>query len=137
MPRLSVWFVRTALCYLAIGLLAGALLLVSRGVFLGAWVAHLRPVHIEFLLMGWTVQLALGVAFWILPRFRVGAERGPEGLAWLSYGLLNAGVVMAALGPAAGLPATVPLLGHTAEALAAAAFSVHAWPRAKVFGTDR
>jgi len=136
MPRLSVWLVRSALCYLAIGVLAGAVLLVNRGVFLGAWVGRLLPIHIEFLLMGWAVQLALGVAFWILPRFRTGAERGREGFAWLSYGLLNTGVVAAAVGQAAGLPPAVPLLGHTAEALAAAAFSLHAWPRVKVFGTD-
>ena len=136
MPRLSVWFIRSALCYLAIGVLAGAVLLVNRGVFLGAWVLRLLPVHIEFLLMGWTVQLALGVAFWILPRFRSGAERGRERLAWVSYGLLNLGVMAAGVGPAIGFPPAAPLLGHTAEALAAAAFSLHAWPRVKVFGTD-
>jgi cbb3-type cytochrome oxidase subunit 1 len=134
MPRLSVWFIRSALCYLAIGLLAGAVLLANRDVSLGPWVAHLRPVHIEFLLMGWTVQLALGVAFWILPRYRTGAERGREELAWISYGLLNTGVITAAAGPAVGLPPAVPLLGHAAEALAAAAFSLHAWPRVKMFG---
>lgn len=135
MPRLSVWFVRSALCYLALGVFAGAVLLAHRGVFLGAWVGRLLPVHREFLLMGWTVQLALGVAFWILPRFRTGAERGREGLAWLSYGLLNLGVMTAAIGQAIGLPPAVPLLGHTAEALAAAVFSLHAWPRVKGFGT--
>lgn len=137
MPKLSVWFIRSALCYLAIGALAGAVLLVNRGVFLGGWVGHLLPVHIEFLLMGWTVQLALGVAFWILPRFRTGAERGREGFAWLSFGLLNTGVLAAAVGQAIGPASTVPLLGHAAEALAAAAFSLHAWPRMKAFGTDR
>ena len=136
MPTLSVWFVRSALCHLAIGFLAGAVLLVNRGVFLGAWVGRLLPVHVEFLLLGWTVQLALGVAFWILPRFRTGAERGREGAAWLSYGLLNAGVMAVAVGQAMGLPPAVPLLGHTAEALAAAAFSLHAWPRVKLFGSD-
>jgi hypothetical protein len=136
MPRLSVWLIRSALCYLAIGALAGAVLLVNRGVSLGAWVGRLLPVHIEFLLMGWTVQLALGVAFWILPRFRTGAERGREGFAWLSYGLLNIGVMTAAVGEATGLPPAVPLLGHTAEALAAAAFSVHAWARVRVLATD-
>ena len=137
MPALSVWFIRSALCYLAIGLLAGALLLVNRGMFLGAWVAHLRPIHIEFLLMGWTVQLALGVAYWILPRFRAGAERGRESYVWVSYGMLNVGVMTAALGQAGGLPLVVPLLGHTAQALAAAAFALHAWPRVKVFGSAR
>lgn len=134
MPRLTVWLVRSALCYLAIGVLAGALLMVNRGVFLGSWVGRLRPVHIEFLLIGWTLQLALGVAFWILPRFRAGSERGLEGLAWLSYVLVNAGVLAVALGQAIGLPPAVTLLGHTAEALAAAAFAMHAWRRVKVFG---
>lgn len=135
MPRLSVWLIRTALCYLAIGLLAGAVLLANRGVFLGAWVVRLLPIHVEFLLMGWTVQLALGVAFWILPRFRTGAERGREGFVWLSYGLLNTGVLAAAIGQSLGLPSMVPLLGRSAEMLAAATFSVHAWPRVKAFGT--
>ena len=136
MPRLSVWFVRSALCYLTIGVLAGAVLLVNRGIFLGPWTGRLLPVHIEFLLMGWTVQLALGVAFWILPRFRTGPERGRERFAWLSYGLFNIGVLAAAVGQAIGLPPAVPLFGHTAQALAAVAFSLHAWPRVKVFGTD-
>lgn len=134
MPKLTVWLVRSSLCYLAIGVLAGALLLVNRGVFLGNWVGRLRPIHIEFLLIGWTLQLALGVAFWILPRFRAGSERGMEALAWLSYVLLNTGVLAVALGQAIGLPPAVTLLGHTVEALAAAAFAVHAWPRVKVFG---
>jgi hypothetical protein len=86
--------------------------------------------------MGWTVQLALGVAFWILPRFRTGRERGREVFAWVAYGLLNLGVLAAAIGPAIGLPPAVPLLGHSAEALAAASFALHAWPRVKVFGSD-
>ena len=134
MPRLTVWLVRSALCYLAIGVLAGAILLVNRGVFLGAWVGRLLPLHIEFLLIGWTLQLALGVAFWILPRFRSGAERGREGFVWLSYVLLNTGVMAVAVGQAMGLPPEVPLLGHAAEALGTAAFSLHAWPRIKVYG---
>jgi hypothetical protein len=130
-PRLSVWLARTALCYLAIGVLAGAFLLVNRGVFLGAWVARLLPIHIEFLLIGWILQLALGVAFWILPRFRTGAERGREEFVWGAYVLLNMGVIAVAVGGAIGLPPAVPLLGRAAEALAAAAFSLHAWPRIK------
>ena len=136
MPRLSVWLVRSALFYLAIGVLAGAVLLINRGVFLGPWVGRLQPIHVEFLLMGWTVQLALGVAFWILPRFRTGRERGREVFAWVAYGLLNLGVLAAAIGQAIGLPPAVPLLGHSAEALAAASFALHAWPRVKVFGND-
>jgi hypothetical protein len=66
-PKLTVLFVRTALCYLTVGFSLGALLLANRGVALGAPIGRLLPLHIEFLLIGWMVQLALGVAFWILP----------------------------------------------------------------------
>ena len=136
MPRLSVWFVRTALVYLALGFLIGALLLAHSGLTLGGWVVRLLPLHVEFLLIGWMVQLALGVAFWILPRFRTGPERGREGLAWLSYALFNLGVVTAALGVLIGLAFPVALLGHASEGLAAGAFALHAWPRVKAFGSE-
>ena len=80
------------------------------------------------------IQLALGVAYWILPKFRVGPERGREGIAWVSYVLLNIGVVMAAAGAITGLPAVVPSIGHAAQGLAAGAFALHAWRRIKIFG---
>jgi hypothetical protein len=137
MPTLSVWFVRTALAYLAVGFLAGAILLINRGVPLGAPVARLLSLHIEFLLIGWMVQLALGVAFWILPRFRTGPERGREGPAWFSYAVLNLGVVTAGIGPLMGFTSMAPLLGHTAQGIAAGAFALHAWPRVKVFGAEQ
>ena len=128
--------IRVSLVYLTAGFLAGAVMLADRGISFGEWVYRLRPVHIEFLLLGWTVQLALGVAFWILPRFRSGRERGREELAWTAFALFNAGVLGTAIGGAAGAPAVVALLGRCAEGLAAAAFAVHAWPRVKVFGEN-
>lgn len=137
MPRLSVWFVRTALGYFAIGFTLGALMLIDRGVPLGISRTRLLPSHIEFLLIGWMVQLAFGVAFWILPRFRTGPERGREGLAWLSYGLLNLGILGAAGSLTFGLSPLVPLLGHIAQGLAASAFALHAWPRVKMFGAEQ
>ena len=137
MPRLSIWFVRTALVYLAIGFLVGAVLLANRGISMGAPVTLLLPLHAQFLLMGWTVQLTFGVAFWVLPRFRSGPERGREGMAWVSYGLLNFGVLVSALAPLVSLPLLTPLLGNSAQALAAGAFALHAWPRVKVFGAKK
>lgn len=134
MPRLSIWMIRTALVHLAIGFALGALLLAQRGMALSEAISRLRPAHVEVLLLGWTVQLAMGVAFWILPRFRSGAERGDERPAWLAYGLLNAGVVAAALGGAALVPSVFQFWGRCAEALAAGAFATHAWPRVKPFG---
>ena len=135
-PRLSVLMIRAALAYLAIGFLVGAFLLIQRAIPLGNWVPRLAPVHIEYLLLGCIVQLALGVAFWILPRFRSGPERGRLAPAWVAFVLLNLGVQAVAIGAAAGAPVTIGLLGRCAEGLAAGAFALHAWPRVKLFGTE-
>ncbi len=133
MPRLSCWFIRAALVCLALGFTFGALMLFNKGVPLGPWVWRLLPAHIEFLLLGWTVQLAMGVAFWILPRFS--SSRGNEKAAWLAFVLLNTGVWLAGVGPLLGAAGWVVLLGRVAEAGAAAAFAFHAWPRIKPLST--
>jgi hypothetical protein len=129
MPRLSCWFIRSALLYLALGITFGGLLLFHKAIPLHPLLWRLLPLHIEFLLFGWTVQLAMGVGFWIFPRFW--RSRGNEKAAWLAFGLLNAGVWLAGIGPTMGAPAFIPFLGRVAEAGAAIAFAVHAWPRIK------
>jgi len=129
MPRLTVWYVRSALTYLALGFTVGMLMLANKGVpyYPGVW--RLLPTHMEFLLMGWTAQLAFGVAFWILPRFRT--ERGNVRLAWAAWALLNAGVLLVGVGPLLGFGGVSTLLGRLAEAGASLAFAIHAWPRIK------
>ncbi len=131
MPRLSVWFVRIALIYLVVGFTFGGLLLFHKGVPLHAALWRLLPAHVEFVLFGWTVQLAMGVAFWILPRFNQGPERGDERPAWVAFVLLNLGVLLAGLGGALGAAMPILLLGRLAEAGAALAFTLHAWPRVR------
>lgn len=131
MPRLSVWLVRSALIYLALGFTFGALMLFEKGVPVYPPLLRLLPAHIEFVLFGWTVQLAMGVAFWILPRFEGGASRGDERPAWLAFLLLNTGVWLTGMGAVLDLAPALLLLGRIAEAAAAAAFVVHAWPRIK------
>jgi hypothetical protein len=126
--------VRTALLHLLLGFAAGALLLVHRGIPLHPAIPRLRPAHAELLLIGWTVQLAMGVAFWILPRFRPGPERGDERPAWAAWALLNLGVLTAVAGAVLSDAGAAIAVGRSAEALAAAAFARHAWPRVKPFG---
>ena len=136
MPRLSVWLVRTSLVYFGVGITLGAVLLAGR-LADGPWVTRLRPLHAELLLYGWTLQLIMGVAYWILPRFRTGTERGNQALPWAAYWLLNIGVLLASLGTAPGAEDSVMPLGRGLEILAAAAFVAHALPRIKAFGTGR
>src|SRR5689334_25197122 len=97
MPRLSQLLIRTALVWLVLGSTIGGLLLLNKGIPLSPWLWTLRFTHVHLLLVGWTVQMACGVAFWILPRLDAGGSRGDERLAWLCYLALNVGVVLAAL----------------------------------------
>ena len=95
---------------------------------------QLLPMHIEFVLVGWTMQLAMGVGFWILPRFIHGAARGDERLVWLAYLVLNAGVLTVGIGAWLEVPRVILLVGRSAELLAALLFALHAWPRVKPHG---
>jgi hypothetical protein len=138
MPRLSCWFIRFALVYLGIGVLGGGLILSAKGypAVLG-WSWLLLPAHIELLIVGWLVQLTMGMAYWILPRLDGAGNRGRPVLAWASLGMLNVGVsgtaillLIRAILPQAGMDL---LLIPTAllHPLALAAFVGHAWPRVR------
>ena len=82
MTRLSVWTVRTSLLYLGAGFLIGALMLTQKGVPIDpAWL-RLLPLHVEVVLFGWTLQLGMGIAFWILPRFSQEPRYGHQPLGW-------------------------------------------------------
>jgi hypothetical protein len=129
-PPLTVWCVRIALGYLGIGFTLGALMLGARGLALSPTLIHLRPLHMELLLVGWMVQLALAIGYWILPR-RAGVGRGHERLAWGALLLLNVGVLSVGLGSALAAPAFVLIAGRAAELLAALGFAAHAWPRVR------
>ncbi|MCB0212230.1 MAG: hypothetical protein KDJ52_23010 [Anaerolineae bacterium] len=129
MPRLSIWFIRAALLYLAAGVTVGGLLLGNKGLPVTPWLWLVLPLHVEFLLFGWIMQLVLGVAFWIFPRFW--RSRGNVTPAWIAFGLLNAGVWLAGLAPILGNSAWLLLLGRLAEAGAALAFGLHIWSRIK------
>jgi hypothetical protein len=133
-PRLSVWLIRTGLLYLGVGFTLGALILFQKGVPYAGVVWQLLPMHIEFVLAGWTMQLAMGVGFWMLPRFIHGAARGDERLVWLAYLVLNVGVLTVGIGAWLGAPGVILLLGRIAELLAALLFALHAWPRVKPHG---
>lgn len=136
MPKLSVWMIRAALIYLLIGFAFGGLLLFHKGIPISSMLWSLLPAHIEFLLLGWTVQLVMGMAFWILPRFRHPPRRGNSAFAWLAFGLLNLGVLTVGLGPLVTSSPLPTFAGRLAELIAALAFAAHAWPRVKPAGAS-
>ena len=134
MPRLSIWFIRSSLVYLLFGFSFGGLLLFFKGFPVFPYIWILLPSHIEFLLFGWIVQLVMGMAFWILPRFADPPVRGNERMAWLAYVLINAGIWSLALASFGVGGSWLTFAGRAAESVGILAFAAHAWPRVKGVG---
>ncbi len=128
MPRQTIWFIRASLIYLLVGFSLGALILAQKGRPYDANVWLLLPVHIEVLLVGWLLQLVLGMAFWIFPRFGAGAARGRERWIWVSFVLLNLGILLVAL--QLWLPVAA-LAGRLAEAAGILIYIAGSWRRVK------
>src|SRR5690554_1237704 len=97
MLALSRWMIRFSLIYLVAGISMGALMLINKAYILHPAIWMLLPIHIEFLLFGWIIQLTLGVAYWILPRFMTKLPRGNDHLAHCMAILLNTGILLVAL----------------------------------------
>jgi heme/copper-type cytochrome/quinol oxidase subunit 1 len=132
MPRLSAYAVRAALIHLVLGFAAGALLLSNKGNVIHPVLWALLPAHIDLLLLGWTAQLAMGVAYWILPRHRSTPKRGNPTLAASSFVALNLGVAIVAISPWIQFSGPVQLAGRSAELLAVALFAYSALRRIAV-----
>ena len=133
MPRLSVWMVRAALLHLGVSFTLGALMLYDKAAPFIAEVWRLWPVHVELALVGWIVQLTMGVAFWIMPRFaRLPNRYGRRTtFAWAAFGLLNAGVLAVSAGQWWTALDVLAPAGRAAELAAVGLFVAHLWPRIK------
>lgn len=129
MPRLSRLYVKTAFVYLLFGFTVGALMLANKGRPLHPALWGWLSLHIEALLSGWIVQLTLGVAFWILPRFWQGPRRGNTTGVVIAYGLLNAGILLVMARTLWPELVWGTAVGRLLQLLAIVAFAHHAWPR--------
>jgi hypothetical protein len=134
MPRVSVWLIRAALLHLGAGFTLGALLLANKGTGFAPGIWRWLPLHFELLLVGWFVQLVMGVAYWIFPRFGMTpAARGREGLAWAAFIAVNAGVGLVCLGQFdAASRFTLP--GRLCETVAAGLMAANIWARTRASG---
>ena len=129
MPRLSQWMIRAAFVYLLLGFTAGALLLTHKGLNLHPALWSWLPAHIELLLMGWIVQLTMGVAFWILPRYWEKPRRPREGYARIAFILFNLGIWCVIAGTTFRAGANVLFAGRALELVAVIFFAAHNWRR--------
>jgi hypothetical protein len=137
MDRLSSLMLRAALVWLLAGFGIGAAMLTDRALP-GEWRLWLAPSHAHMLFVGWFLQFALGVAYWLLPRRRT--PRQPlgyrEDVALGAVLALNLGLLLRiAAEPVerTGMAsdATLALLAISAllQVAAATVFVAQLWPR--------
>ncbi|MFM9106391.1 MAG: hypothetical protein ACKOWF_06790 [Chloroflexota bacterium] len=137
MDRQSVLMIRASLAWLAAAGALGAALMAAAPIGLPGGRA-LALIHVHALLVGWLVQFALGVGYWLFPR-----RRGPgrplgyrERTAAAAFVALNAGLLLrvvvepAMWGGAPGTPARwLATIASLAQGAAILTFARQLWPR--------
>lgn len=136
MPRFSRIAVGLSLFYLLVGFTIGALMLASKAYAFYPTIFVYLPLHVEYLMFGWFLNLIFGVAYWMFPRFTpsrssMDKPRGFVRAAWVSLLLLNLGLAIYTIGQFVGPTNTVRLVGRLVELAAIASFMVNLWPRVK------
>lgn len=140
MPKLSRWFVKSALVYLILGAVIAGAALSGAAIPLPPGILALRPLAWHLITVGWVTQLIFGVAFWMFPHISKTQPRGDERLAWLVFWGLNAGLALRAVGePVSALwPSALPVfvlpLAAILQVLAFWVFVVGTWPRIRALG---
>lgn len=139
MPPITRLFVKTALAWFVAALIVGVLLAARPLVPALEAAGALWPVYWHLFMVGWVTQLIAGIAYWMFPKFSREQPRGSDSLAWATFALLNAGLLLRALAEPA--LATVSAETGALRALVAAsafllwaggmAFVANTWTRVK------
>ncbi len=137
MPPLTRWYIKSALIYLAAALFLALVLALPASANLPLFIRYMNPAYFHLFLVGWVTQMIFGVIYWMFPIITRAQPRGNARLGWVSYGLLNVGLLLRVVGEP--LASTHPetwygwLLAVSAllQWLAAVIFVVLAWPRVK------
>jgi hypothetical protein len=138
MPPIARNFVKAALLYSLAAFILGALMALDRWLSFSRWLKVVYLSQLHLLVVGWITQLAIGVAYWIFPRFlkeRDPRPRGSDALAWAVLICLNAGLLLRfifepfyLMGPEPWLAMLLALSG-VLQALAAIGFGWLVWGR--------
>lgn len=137
MPSIVRIFIKTALVYFVAALLIGLYQVILPSLPEDLRIPALNPVYFHLLMVGWVTQLIVGVAYWMFPRYSKESPRGPEWLGPAILILLNAGLVLRAIGEPMQAAGSADLAGwllaiSAAIQLAAGWMIVAAlWPRVK------
>ncbi len=93
-PLPSVWFIRFSLIYLVIGSLLGAVLMLNKAFNLNPEIWKILPIHYSILIWGFLLQLIMGTAYWIFPKFLSEHPRGSTWQIWFAFYSYNLGLIL-------------------------------------------
>jgi hypothetical protein len=128
---------RASFVWLLAGAIVGAAMMIDN-VLPGSWRVWMGPTHGHMLFVGWFVQFAIGVAYWLLPRRRAPARPFgyDERLALTAVAMLNTGLLLRVAAEPAQRSGhdgdwTTVVLGCSGllQVLAFAVFVVQLWSR--------
>lgn len=130
MPTPSRWMIKASLLYMLAGFSIGAMILISKVYSELAPMWNLLSVHIEVSIFGWIIQLTMGTAYWILPRYLVDESRGNPKLAMLMVAILNLGILINVASYLDVFGNSATILGRLLEVGAVVLFIALHWNRA-------
>jgi uncharacterized membrane protein len=130
--------IRASFVYFVAAFLLGALMMLDDWWNFGRWLQAVYLSQLHLLVVGWITQLAIGVAYWMFPRFlkeQNPRPRGSDALAWTVFVCLNVGLLLrflvepfSLMNPQPWLSALVALSGIL-QAVAALCFAWLIWGR--------
>ncbi|MDZ7682764.1 MAG: hypothetical protein U5J63_13885 [Fodinibius sp.] len=135
MPTPSRWLIRLSFVYLLLGITIGALMLIHKAYVITPAIWMLLPIHIEVTIFGWIIQLTLGTAYWMLPRFLEGPSRGNSALVYAMVASLNLGIIFVIADSLLSFALPVDLIGRVFELTAVGLFVVLHWNRIVTYRT--
>jgi hypothetical protein len=146
MPPIARNLIKAAFVYFIVAFLLGALMMLDRWLSFSRWLRVVYLSQLHLLVVGWITQLALGVAYWMFPRFRKEQDPRPRGsdvLANFVLICLNAGLLLRfifepfyLMGPRPWLAALMALSG-VLQAAAALGFGLLIWARIRPMEPQR
>jgi hypothetical protein len=136
-PRLTQWYLRSALIYLVLSLTIGLVLAANSMLGISPSLASLQPVFFHLFVVGWLTQLIFGVAYWMFPKYSRETPYRSVNLSRATFWLLNTGLLLRALSEPLFQPGSTPFLGYLLilsagmQWIAGLFFAINTWGRVK------
>jgi hypothetical protein len=140
MPDLARTYIKASFVYFVVAFVLGAMIMLDRWLGFSRWLRVVYISQLHLLMVGWITQLAIGVAYWMFPRFlkeKDARGRGSESLAWFVFATLNTGLVLRLIcepfylmGPQPWLAGFLALSG-VLQAASAVGFGFLIWGRVR------